>query len=406
MNFRYLFIDMNSYFASVEQQLQPRLRGRPVAVAPVFTPSGSCIAASYEAKKFGIKTGTRVSDALLLCPDLQVVEARPKEYVIMHHKIVAAVESCFHVDSVLSIDEMVGRLCPSEQNELKATQLGMQIKEAIRKNAGNTMRCSIGIAPNRLLAKIAADMQKPDGLTIIQSHELPHRLFTLSLIDFPGIGRRMAVRFSSYGIYSVEDMFRCSEKDLEQIWQSILGRRWWYHIRGYDLAQEPTHRSTVGHSHVLPPQLRNEKDAYAVLLRLLHKAAARLRKIGYWTKHLYASVRYLNGERWDDDISFGAMQDTLSLVEVFVSLWKRKAIQGRPIKVSVTLSDLVPDHAATIPLFKSDRNRVNLGRAMDKLNSKFGTNAVHLAEMHHVQSAAPMRISFTNIPDIIDSKLQ
>ncbi len=103
---RALYIDFNSYFAAVEQQRYPGLRGKPVAVVPVMADTTCCIASSYEARKFGVKTGTQVREAKRLCPVLTLVEAEPAVYVNYHHRLVEAVESCAHVEKVLSIDEM------------------------------------------------------------------------------------------------------------------------------------------------------------------------------------------------------------------------------------------------------------------------------------------------------------
>jgi DNA polymerase-4 len=106
MSLRALYVDFNSYFASVEQQLRPELRGRPIGILPVLAETTCCIAASVEAKRFGVRTGTSVRDARKLCRGIVLVEARPAVYVEMHHKLVAAVESCLHVEQVRSIDEM------------------------------------------------------------------------------------------------------------------------------------------------------------------------------------------------------------------------------------------------------------------------------------------------------------
>src|SRR5262245_430158 len=161
MSVRYLFVDMNSYFASVEQELRPELRGLPVAVVPVEAETTSCIAASYEAKKFGVRTGTRVSEARKLCPGLRTIPARPQVYVRKHHEIIEAVESVLPVAKVLSVDEMVCRLMGDHLRYDRAVEVGRRVKRAIRERAGEWMRCSIGLGPNTLLAKVAADMQKP-----------------------------------------------------------------------------------------------------------------------------------------------------------------------------------------------------------------------------------------------------
>ena len=122
----WLFVDMNSYFASVEQDTRPELRGRPVAIVPMMADTTCCLAASYEAKAFGVKTGTIVADAKRLCPGLVLVEARHELYVQYHHRIVEAVESCLPVTAVLSVDEMACRLMGRERPLLAAMELGRQ----------------------------------------------------------------------------------------------------------------------------------------------------------------------------------------------------------------------------------------------------------------------------------------
>ena len=164
---RWLFFDLNSFFASVEQQERPELRGRPVAVVPSATDRTCAIAASYEAKAHGIKTGTKIYDAKTLCPDLVCVLARHDVYVDYHARVFAEVARHIPVDKVCSIDEGACRLSPPDQNAAAATTLAHQIKAGLKACIGPFVRCSIGIAPNMFLAKVATGMEKPDGLTIL-----------------------------------------------------------------------------------------------------------------------------------------------------------------------------------------------------------------------------------------------
>ena len=163
----WLFVDMNSFFASVEQDARPELRGRPVGIVPMMADTTCCIAASYEAKSFGVKTGTMVADAKRMCPGLVLVEARHELYVAYHHRIVEAVESCLPVTAVRSVDEMACRLMGRERPLLAAMKLGRQVKARILERVGPMMRSSVGLATNRYLAKVASDMEKPDGLVAL-----------------------------------------------------------------------------------------------------------------------------------------------------------------------------------------------------------------------------------------------
>ena len=201
---RWLYLDLNSYFASVEQQCDPALRGRPIVVAPVDSDSTSAIAASYEAKAFGIRTGTRIGEARALCRDLVVVPARHGEYVRYHHEIIAEVERHVPVTAVCSIDEVACRLLDNENSVAAVSALAVRIKAGIRANVGECLTASIGVASNRLLAKIAADMKKPDGLTILAPETRHQQLLTLKLSDIPGVGRNMERRLAAAGVVSME----------------------------------------------------------------------------------------------------------------------------------------------------------------------------------------------------------
>ena len=397
---RYLFVDMNSYFASVEQQFRPELRGQPVAVVPMIVDTTCCLAASYEAKDFGVRTGTSVADARRMCPGLQIVEARPELYIQHHHRIVAAVESCLPVTAVLSIDEMICRLWGADRQAENAESLAAQIKQAIRAQAGESLRCSVGVAPNRLLAKAAADMRKPDGLTLIGTNELPQRLHELDLQDFYGIGPRMRLRLERAGIETVAQLCEASEDQLSRVWGSkILGAAWYHKLRGEDVPEPPTHRRTVGHSHVLPPEFRRDDRARGILIRLVHKAAVRLRQLRYAAKSIEVQITYLGNGFWRDYSRMLPTQDTLTFITAVNELWNRKP-PGRVLKVGMVLSDLIAERNTTGSLLEDDRQRHDLAKAMDQVNQRFGAHAVYFGGMHRMQDQAPTRIAFNNIPDL------
>lgn len=401
MSLRYLFVDMNAYFASVEQQDDPKLRGKPVAVVPVMARTTCCIAASYEAKKWGVKTGTPVWEAQQLCPGVILRIGRHERYTELHDRIVQAVGRCLPVEKVISIDELVCRLIGDERRPEKATAIAKAIKREIFEHAGEWMRCSIGLGPNRFLAKVAGDMQKPDGLTLIEAKDLPGRLYDLKLTDFPGIARRMEKRFHRYGVTSTKQLFRLTVNQMSEVWGSrIHGERWYYTLRGEDVAEKETKRRTVGHSHVMPPELRTDVGAYAVMSKLIHKAAARLRSIDYWAGHLSVIVRYEEGDVWQTGCHLPRCQDTLNMLRAFHELWKDRPADGRPKQVSMVLTDLMPARSATPSLFPIDRQVTELSHAMDRVNRVFGRQAVHFGSRHGLgDQAAPTRVAFTQIPD-------
>ena len=395
----WLFVDLNSYFASVEQQRRPKLRGKPVGVVPVMAETTCCISASYQAKRFGVKTGTLVAEARKLCPGIQFIEADHAVYVKYHEAIVEAVESCLPVASVMSIDEMACRLTGRDRETENAVALGREVKRKILK-VGDQLTSSVGLATNRFLAKVASDMQKPDGLVTLQFVDLPRKLFSLKPKDLPGIGERMDARLARIGIRTMEQLYSLDMKQMRNIWGGVGGERFYRWMRGEDFDVEQGEHKTVGHSHVLPPEFRSPRAAYAVALRLLQKAAIRLRKIRYWASGLYLSIRYTDRTRWSQEVRMLECQDTLTLQEVLVSLWKQQPDPKKnPVKISITLLHLLSDHERTFSFFEN-RKRQNLSKAMDEINAKFGKNTIYLAGVHNVLTSAPTRIAFSTIPDL------
>ncbi len=397
-----MVVDFNSYFASVEQQLDPRLRGRPVAVVPMAGVDSTCaIAASYEAKKFGVKTGTSVREARGMCPGIIFIEAQHDRYIRYHHQLLACIESCLHVDRVMSIDEVACELPRNFRTQERATALAQRIKATIARNAGECLTCSIGIAPNVFLAKTASDMMKPDGLVFIAQEQLPHILHALQPRHLCGIGRKMELRLYMRGIRTVEQLCALDKEAMRELWNGYEGERMWRFLRGEDLGFRETTTATIGHSHVLPPEERNEPAAGRVLNRLLQKAAMRLRHAEYLAGSLSVSLKYTDRTRWGDEITFRETSDTVELLHAFQALWQRRpATCEPPVAVGVTLHRLVAATNATNALFEDGPQRGMLNAALDTLNERFGKNTVYFGGAHGALKSAPMRIAFTHVPDL------
>lgn len=397
-----LFLDMNSYFASVEQQLRPELRGVPIGIIPNDCDTTCCIAASYEAKAHGVKTGTGVREAKQICPSIQLVLSRPDLYIEHHHKIVEAVESVHPVTEVHSIDEMSMRLRGRDQQPIVARQLGMEMKAAIRSQVGEWLRCSIGIGPNVMLAKTAGEMVKPDGMVVIERNELPHRLYSLDLTDLPGINRGIQRRLRAYGIQTMQQLCAASKPQLRTAWGSIVGETWWEWLHGNDPWIKPTRRRNIGHQHVLAPDLRAYESAHAVAIRLLMKAATRLRSEGYWCTKLMLGVRPMDDPAWSVYQNLEPCQCTVRLLHHLDVLWQRRWA-ARVLSISVTLSGLIRDndgHNVELPLFEADRKLHTLAHTIDHINEKYGHARIYFASMHHARKAAPLRIPFSSVPNL------
>ena len=402
-----LYVDFNSYFASVEQQLRPELRGKPVGVLAVMAETTCCIAASYEAKAFGIKTGTGVRDARKLCPDMIFVEARPPLYVEFHHKLIEIVESCTHVEKVLSIDEMVCKLTGSQQIPENALKLAAKIKRAIAKHAGEFIKCSIGIAPNTFLSKVASNLKKPDGCVLIEQHELPQRLYELPLRALNGIGRQMEARLNRYKITTVEQLYAANRNQLQTAWGSVEGERMYDKLRGLEPHYVKNPRSSLGHSHVMPPEQRNFKGVSAVMHRLLQKACMRMRSYELLTSRVAVTVK-LRGSHfervpsWGLETAISPTDSTLRLIEVLEAFLQcYPETQNSPYVVGISFSGLMSPEEVARDLFQIEplENEIKLNKAIDKLNLKFGKNTIYFGGAHNALKDAPMRIAFNYIPD-------
>ena len=419
----WLFVDLNSYFASVEQQDRPALRGRPVAVVPMLADTTVCIAASYEAKAYGVKTGTLVGDARRMCPGIEFVEARHELYVDYHHRIVEAVESCLPVTAVLSIDEMACRLLGRERPLLAALELARRVKARIREKAGDTLRCSVGLATNRYLAKVASDMEKPDGLVALTLDILPEALRRLSLRDLPGIGAKTEKRLNEKGIRSMDELLALDSEKSGELWGSVWGERLWHWLRGQDFEMSETdHLKSISHQHVLSPEMRTPEKSWAVAHKLLHKAAMRLRTHGLWASTIGLAVGFsaprsegqnvpvstfgVPARGWHGELKVTECQDNQVLIAALARLWesipKGNGYQ-HPYFIGVHLGQLVPDRLHTLNLFdalESNQSRARLLATMDSLNQKYGMSTIAPATMLTAYKAAPTRIAFHSIPDL------
>ena len=395
-------MDMNSYFASCEQHLQPRLRDKPVVVTPVVVNTGCCIAANYAAKARGVRAGCSVGEARLLCPEVEVVASRPDEYIKMHHKIVALTEECMHVERVCSIDEWCCPLTGHWRAPEKAIEVAMKIKARLAEFSP-VMRCSIGIAPNQWLAKVASDMRKPDGLLVINDEDLPKVLYELKPNDLCGIGKNMNRRLEHYGIRTMEQLCALPREHMRVIWGGVFGERFYLQLHGFEVPQIETKRTQIGHSRVLAPEFRNPQGVRSTTFRLLQRAAIRLRAEGYVAGRVLLQIRYFDEAPWDDDISIQPARDTPTFIDALKRLWERCPRSCRkPSYCAVIFCDMAQWKDTTRSLFAKDEQRNDaLGVAMDKITKTYGQKSVYFGcAWGAFEKGPPMRIPFTRVPNL------
>ena len=413
---RWLFLDMNSFFASVEQQERPELRDKPVAVAPMNSDSTCVIAASYAAKAYGVKTGVNIGRARQMCPELTVVEARPKIYIEYHTRMVSVLREELPDPHTLSVDEIACRLWSNEREPGNAVRLARHLKKRLAVDLGTCMKSSIGIAPNVFLAKVAADLQKPDGLTLLRSQDIPTAFDSLVLRDFPGIGKKMHQRLLAANIHTVSQLYAATEGELAAVWGGVVGRRWWHMLRGctdadYGALSEPL-PTNVSNSHVIEPSLRTYSGAEKILIRLLSKALQRLRIKGHMARRVHLSVSYqddrMHRSAWKADSGRRhPASDLISWLPILRELWQTQTqtrSTSMPRKVSVAFSDLVRPEEIPGSLFVDTGKQCAVTVAIDALNTRYkradkSGNIVDIASVYWLNSHAPERIAFRKITD-------
>lgn len=405
----HLYIDMDGFFASVEQAARPALRGRPVGVLPFSgTDRTICIAVSKEAKRAGVKTGTSVADARALCPEIAFQTQTPELYVRAHHALLAAIEHVTPIDGVCSIDEMTGPLDAVARRNPEA--FGAAVKAAIRAELGPWITGSIGLAANRHLAKICSKWDKPDGLTILRPADMPGRLLDCPLEDVPGIGRRMERRLAAAGIADMAALWGAGPKQMRAIWGSVSGERLWYLLHGHDVPGEDTQRRMIGHSRVLPPSHRGLAEAQDYSTFLLTKAARRMRREGYRAGRLALWMGLVGRASWGGEESLPIVRDDAACLAGLSRLWARARAalppRARAIQVGVTLMDLWSGDRQ-LDIFVADdpvrRKWEALTEAQDRINGKYDKLAVSVGPLRPPPGQyAGAKIAYTRIPDFRD----
>jgi DNA polymerase IV len=396
---QWLFLDLNAFFASCEQQEATALRGKPVIVVQTLTDSAVAIAASYEAKAFGIKTGTLAREAHRLCPDVIPVQANHRLYTDYHERILLAVDTCLPVEKVMSIDEMACRLMGTERQVPVARELALKVKRALREQVGECLTCSIGIAPNVFLGKVGSDLQKPDGLVVITKNDLPEVLLGLDLEEIYGFGERMKEKLNRAGIFTVAELWEVTPFRLRRVWGGINGLLFHQMLHGVDI-QPPSSRfaKSMGHQHVLEPDLRTREGAANFARHLLTKAAERLRRGDYYCRRLGLHLSWVGDlGGWWDELSFNGTRDTTFLLGCLDQLWPRVP-RHKPLSVGVVLLDLVPASQHQPDLFEAAKHQ-KLSPLIDRINDRYGRCAIGFGLLPPAVRAFKGHAAFHRVPE-------
>jgi len=373
-----MHLDQNAFFASVEQQNNPELRGKPIAVIgsakrTVITTS------SYEARAFGVKTGMNTWEAKQKCPHIIFVIGDNRRYTWTSSQIVKLMMQFTPLVEVFSIDEAFLDLTGSMGLFGSAERISHLLKAEIKHHFGIT--CSIGIAPNKLLAKLASEMEKPDGLTVIRPEEVSQVLERIPAKDLCGIGRKTERQLELYGIKTCGDLGRFPVSILRKRF-GIIGER--LHLMGLGIddspvipAEDADEVKSVGHSMTLERDIEERKEILKFLLQLSEMVGRRARRYNVWGKTVTLSIRYADFDTWvgkQETLPHHINQSEdiyLSAVAILDSL-----VLMQPVRLlGVRLSNL--RYASNqLPLFPEERKKAQLVEAMDDVNDRYGDFSV------------------------------
>ncbi len=396
-----LHVDLNSCFASIEQQADPLLRGKPVAVAAYATDRGCIIAPSIEAKRLGIKVGMRVKEGRLLCRELVVLQSDPEKYQFVHRQMRKLLEEYTDRLTPLSIDEFVLDLEGISTGHGGLRGSAHEIKTRIREEVGDWLTVSVGIAPNRFLAKLAAGLYKPDGLDEICVTNYREIYARLRLMDLHGIKQRNCIRLNQRGIYSVMDFYHASAQELQAAFESINGFHWYRRLRGWEPDNVEFDRHSYGNSFAVGDSLSKPEELAPILMKLVEKTGFRMRKAGYRCRGVHVAVVYRSGAHWHQGMSVGApLFDSRDIYKLAFHLLCRSP-HREPVQVlAESVYGLERAGNRQLSFLDEYDKKQRLVQALDGINSRWGNYTITPARMVGTEHLVPNRVPFGSVKEL------
>lgn len=399
-----MHIDLNSCFATIEQQANPLLRGKPVAVAAYTTPNGCIVSPSIEAKQYGVKVTMPVREARILCPQIIVLAPDPPKYKAVHQQFSKIFRSYSPDVAPKSIDEAVidfSRTISLYNQDLLA--IGKRIKQQMKDEIGEWIRCSIGIGTNRFLAKLAAGLHKPDGLEIITHENVLDIYQTVKLLDLCGINTRYQARLNAYGIYTPLDFFNAPLLTIQkQVFKSICGYYWYLRLRGWEIDAVEFARKSYGQAYSLQQPTADLQKLGALLLKLTEKMGRRMRKAQFVATGIHVSVVYHDYTHWHKGVSFDReLYTTQELYQKVMYVFNKQPEQKVVAKLAVSCYNLSPVQGVQESLFDTDhQKRRNVAQAVDDMNDRYGEFVITPALMMGLDDQIIDRISFGGVKEL------
>ncbi len=406
-----MFIDMNSFFASCEQQVNYWLRGRPVGVCVYTGKNGCIIAPSIEAKIKGVKTGVRLSEAIKICPELVPIETHPERYRKFHVEIMKILKK--YADDVIpkSIDEAIINLTDYKYVYKNPTELAYKIKREIKENVGEWMKCSIGIAPNAFLAKLASNLQKPDGLVLINPQNIDAVLKKLKLEDLPGIASGMSLRLKSAGIYTPYQLRHTPPDEIRRACNSVVGQYWYYRLNfaEVDMMKSNAYKSIQSMRQISYKQRNSIQLLEALQMSLCLKLEERMVKQHVFGRSVFFILCYENKIQWKKKIKLTQpLQSGIELLNIFNDAIKKyeknhqsgKLIGKNLTSMGVSVDDFIDSDMIPLHLFEDNTAKDFLRKVSYQINDKYGRDTVLRAAELSDEKILKDAIGFGSVKDL------
>lgn len=396
-----MHIDLNSCFASIEQQADPFLRGKPIAVAAYDSPHGCIIAPSREAKKLGVKVGMYVQEGKMICPGLVVKQPDPNKYRAVFLQLKKLLSEYTFDLTPKSIDEFVLNLEGYPAFKKGMWNVGVEIKERIKREIGEFLTVSVGIAPNRFLAKTAAGLHKPDGLDQIDINNYLEIYTRLQLMELDHIKKNNCIRLNGERIFSTMDFFNATPETLINAFHSVIGLDWYMRLHGWEADDVIFGRHSYGNSYAIPQQLVHPEQLAPLLQKLVEKTGSRMRHAKYNCRGVHVALLYRDGTFWHHGItSQELLFDSRDLYKIAF-----KIMCGSPYRKPVhTLAESVYNLEQSgneqLTLLHDVEKKRGLVDAIDRINDKWGYFVITPAMMLGTESKVPDRIAFGGIKEL------
>ncbi len=399
-----MHIDLNSCYAIIEQQANPLIRNKPVGVAAYDSPGGFIIASSYEAKRMGVSL-MRIREAQAICKDIIVLTPDPEKYFDAHRRFREVLERYTNEVTPKSIDEFVVDFRGSKLvNDGKSlVEIGKLIKWDIKKALGEYVTVNIGIAPSRFLAKVAASMDKPDGLDVIRGEDILNLYGQLQLTDLPGINYRYKARLNLSGINTPLDFFNAPMHKLKkEVFKSIVGYYWYLRLRGYEIDAVKFKTKSFGNDYAVGQKTSDPDEIARLIMKLSEKTGRRLRSHDYQANGVFLGLGFENRTWWGKSKRVRhPIYSTQDIYMALVRLFRLVEIPARVTHINIAVFDVVPATPVQTGLFDGTRlDTRSLAIASDSINNRYGEYTLVPALMANMNDVIIKRVPFGSVRDI------